>query len=383
MCLSFLGWDRRVNDPIRGTGIHHPSGDVMKIAFDENQLVETSKWDNSGDYFWKVDWDIGATEPVSSGAPLFDQNKRVIGQLWGGESECEGSDMRDWYGCFYHSYWPGGSTYYTRLKDHLGAVYTTLETIRGKGIITGPNLVCSSDEEFILQNAPSGSSVTWTAAYVTPSSGTGTTATFKSTCSEAAVGCVTFTISDFCGYAGSTTVSKTFLSAGPHPSDVELDVTYSTGEPAPKPGGTFLLCLYTYYYFYVVNNSSCSTSGYQWTLPPSISLVYTYNNMACVYTGYNPGGNVKVYANTCCECEDKLRILSAYVGTYYNCGGYYFSMSPHPHCRSDILGCLWPLCIIATFYMLENLHRPFLLNRIFLSPLLLLHTHGQRLVINL
>jgi len=126
------------------------------------------------------------------------------------------------------------------------------------------------------------------------------------------------------------TASKTYASGGPHPSDVELYVTYSTGQPAPKSGQTYLLCPYTYYYFYLINNSSCSTSGYEWTLPPSISKVWQYNNMICVHTGYNPGGNVQVKANTCCGCANKLRILSAYVGTYYDCGGYYFSMSPNP-----------------------------------------------------
>ncbi len=59
--------------------------------------------------------------------------------------------------------------------------------------------------------------------------------------------------------------------------------------------------------------------------------------MAGVYTGYNPGGNVKVYANTCCECEDKLRILSAYVGTYYYCGGYYMSFVPNPTTGETIM----------------------------------------------
>jgi len=336
MCLSFLGWDRSGNVPTEGTTIHHPSADVMKISFDEDQLIETSKGENSGDYFWKVDWDIGATENVSSGAPLFDQNKRVVGQLAGGESECGGDDMRDWYGCFYRS-WTGGGTSSTRLADWLGFGYTTLNTIRPEGIITGPWQVCSDDVDFTLQNAPEGSSVTWTAAYVTPSSETGTTATFHSTCTEAALGCVTFTVSNLCGGTASTTVSKTFMSAGPHPDSCKLYVTYSTGEPAPKPAGQYLLCPYTYYYFYVNNTSDCSTSDYDWTLPPSITLAYTYNNMACVYTGYNPGGNVIVKANTCCECEDEVKILSDYVGTYYNCGYRYMSFTPNPTADETIM----------------------------------------------
>jgi hypothetical protein len=53
--------------------------------------------------------------------------------------------------------------------------------------------------------------------------------------------------------------------------------------------------------------------------------------MASVYTGSNPGGNVRVNATTCCSgCGGNMLILSDYVGTYWNCGGYYFSMSPNP-----------------------------------------------------
>ena len=36
--FSWLGWDRSGNAPTSGTGIHHPSGDVMKISFDYNSL---------------------------------------------------------------------------------------------------------------------------------------------------------------------------------------------------------------------------------------------------------------------------------------------------------------------------------------------------------
>ncbi len=211
MCLSFLGWDRRSNVPTEGTMIHHPSADVMKISFDEDQLVETDEWENSWDGFWKVVWDIGAAENKSSGAPLFDQNKRVVGQLLGGPSECYGDDMRDWFGCFHHS-WTGGGTSTTRLSNHLGNAYY-MNTIRPGGIVTGPDIVCSDEETFTLTNAPPGSSVSWTASYVTPSSGTGTTAEFESTCPSAvAIGSVVFTISNMCGGTGSTTASKTFAS---------------------------------------------------------------------------------------------------------------------------------------------------------------------------
>ena len=162
-CLSFLGWDKTGSTPTEGTGIHHPMGDVMKISFDNNQLFETTIWQNSGSNHWRVIWDIGATEPGSSGSPLFDQNKRVIGQLSGGPSECDGSDMRDWYGCLYRS-WTGGGHDTTRLSSWLDPIggYTTLNTIRYLPEITGPDLVCISNATYTLHNRPPGTTVAWT-----------------------------------------------------------------------------------------------------------------------------------------------------------------------------------------------------------------------------
>lgn len=135
--VSFLGWDNTGATPNEGTGIHHPSGDVMKISFDDDQLVETSYLSNSGTNHCRVFWDIGATEGGSSGSPLFDQNERVIGQLRGGYSICDGIDMRDWYGCFYRS-WTGDSTSATRLSDWLdpyGTGATTMNTLASAYIL--------------------------------------------------------------------------------------------------------------------------------------------------------------------------------------------------------------------------------------------------------
>jgi len=53
--VSFLGWDRSGNTPTGGTCIHHPGGDVMKISFDYDPLVETAYLQNSGTNYWKVD----------------------------------------------------------------------------------------------------------------------------------------------------------------------------------------------------------------------------------------------------------------------------------------------------------------------------------------
>ena len=41
--------------------------------------------------WWIDNWEDSVTEPGSSGSPLFDQNHRIIGQLYGGAAACSGS----------------------------------------------------------------------------------------------------------------------------------------------------------------------------------------------------------------------------------------------------------------------------------------------------
>lgn len=115
----WLGWDHSGNTPTNGTSIHHPSGDVAKISFENNSLVVTNYNGINDTPHWKVTkWDNGVTEKGSSGAPLFDQNKKVIGQLHGGSSSCSNPDGSDYFGGFYRS-WTGGGTNTTRLSNWL------------------------------------------------------------------------------------------------------------------------------------------------------------------------------------------------------------------------------------------------------------------------
>ncbi len=81
--LYFNGWER--NNPSQGgVGIHHPAGDIKKIA-----THDTVPW-SYGNY-WRLYWaetpnGFSVTEGGSSGSPLYNSNNRVIGQLFGGSS---------------------------------------------------------------------------------------------------------------------------------------------------------------------------------------------------------------------------------------------------------------------------------------------------------
>lgn len=107
--LVFSGWNRSSVPATSATGIHHPSGDVMKISRDHDPLVRSSAFGQVNQH-WQVLWDVGVTEGGSSGSPLYDQDHRIIGQLQGGISDCGSSVQRDHYGSFDQSWtggWPG------------------------------------------------------------------------------------------------------------------------------------------------------------------------------------------------------------------------------------------------------------------------------------
>jgi len=114
----FNGWNNSNTAPSSTVSIHHPSGDIKKISFDDAastavQAMGSSEVASS----WQVEWDRNTTtEGGSSGSPLFDQNKRIIGQLWGGGASCSNLSAYDYYGRLYNSWQPAGSNSTNQLK---------------------------------------------------------------------------------------------------------------------------------------------------------------------------------------------------------------------------------------------------------------------------
>jgi len=97
-----LGWDRSSSAPSSAVCIHHPSGDVKKISFENNPCgSNSSRWIvNQWDAAPSAPNNVGITEGGSSGSPLMKQSDgRFRGQLWGGASYC-GYPFNDSYGRF-------------------------------------------------------------------------------------------------------------------------------------------------------------------------------------------------------------------------------------------------------------------------------------------
>jgi hypothetical protein len=98
--LFYAGWNHDDNTIItEATCIHHPVGDVMKITREED--IPFHSVGGGAQVWWVSDWEFGTTQGGSSGSPLFDQNHRIVGQLFGGQAGCAGTSpnqLFDYYG---------------------------------------------------------------------------------------------------------------------------------------------------------------------------------------------------------------------------------------------------------------------------------------------
>lgn len=219
----YAGWNRGTTAPTSSVCIHHPSGDIKKISFDNNAATNSSWSGTPANSHWHVIWDSGVTEPGSSGSPLFDQNQRIIGQLHGGASVCGGSDLSDEYGKFSVS-WNTGTTSATRLSDWLDPGSSGATTANGYDPFAGGAnfLTVSPSNQNVTAAAGStafsvSSNVSWTASTtatwitLSPASGTnnGTvTATYTANgTTSSRVGTITIT-------GGGFTQNVTVTQAG-------------------------------------------------------------------------------------------------------------------------------------------------------------------------
>jgi len=116
----YSGWSRSTTPATTSTGMHHPGGGIKKICQDNDPL--TMSLFNLASC-WKVgSWEQGVTEGGSSGSPLYDQNRRIVGQLFGGQASCA-LPLNDYYGRFDVSWGQGLAPW----LDPLGKAALTLD----------------------------------------------------------------------------------------------------------------------------------------------------------------------------------------------------------------------------------------------------------------
>ena len=129
-----MGWDRSGNPGTGGVCIHHPSGDIKKIATYTQTPVDNGN-------FWETYWITtsnghSVTEGGSSGSSLINSNYKVIGQLWGGSTiYCENpAAKKSIYGKLSVS-WASNDTIQRQLKHWLDPNNTGASNVIVKKVV--------------------------------------------------------------------------------------------------------------------------------------------------------------------------------------------------------------------------------------------------------
>ncbi len=174
--LHWAGWDRRLgstNEPpnsttatwpcTQGTGpfltaglcasIHHPGVDEKRITFVDTPL-SIGNISGGVNVHWRANWiatpalpniptpppyPVSVTEPGSSGSPLYNADRRLVGVLSGGPAACGNGSYFDFYGALFHA-WNGdvNATVTQRMRDHLDPANTGVFFIDGVDRCTPP-----------------------------------------------------------------------------------------------------------------------------------------------------------------------------------------------------------------------------------------------------
>lgn len=148
----YAGWDVTGMITDSTAGIHHPKGWIKKISIDHGPTASNYSpisWQGGTtseiSTHWAVTFDEGTTYGGSSGSPLFDENKRIIGQLHGG------GDI-DYYGKLSYS-WNHTSASFNTLQSFLDPTSSNVEILNAyypatntpdPQFISGFNTVCVS-----------------------------------------------------------------------------------------------------------------------------------------------------------------------------------------------------------------------------------------------
>ncbi len=138
----YAGWDASNSAVPNGRTIHHPSGDRKKISTFTSAL-QTASWGTGNGSHWRVVWSetengYGVTEGGSSGSPIFDPAKRIVGTLTGGgscctvggcESQFTGPNVPDYYGKMSYHFFGNPNSASQKLKEWLanGSSATVLD----------------------------------------------------------------------------------------------------------------------------------------------------------------------------------------------------------------------------------------------------------------
>lgn len=319
--VSYLGWS--IIDETIPTihGIHHPLGDVQKYMLGGPATPELLVEPGVSYGIWKYMLTNGFPETISSGSPTLNQNKRVIGSLYGAESVLNCSDFTSYevYSVRLSRSWSFLCSYLDPNNEGIVAINTITSTPGSKIFpsVNGPDLVCSSST-FTLQNAPLDLSVSWSiiqgaSLLSSPSSGTGKSANVSiSNTSVSGEIKIRFTVSGLCN-------SKTY------------DKTFRVGKPSGAgsiSGGTYV---YTYSIITYSVQAVPGATSYNWQLPSGWTGGGNgLGNSITVTVGPSSGNVTVIPVNSCASGQSSSLYVT--VNNCQNCRE--IEISPNPASES-------------------------------------------------
>jgi lysyl endopeptidase len=135
----FNGWNRdSMVLPTSEAMIHHPNGDIKKITLGVNPpTIQTNEvtWSNRAVSpalsHLRYTLEQGGMEGGSSGAPMFDQAGRIVGQLHGGSLNTDNCSVIYGLAGWLAKSWNGNGTPTSRLKDWLDPTNSGVLTQNG------------------------------------------------------------------------------------------------------------------------------------------------------------------------------------------------------------------------------------------------------------
>ena len=133
--VYYAGWNRD-DMPSNGVIIQHPEGDLKKIAFWSTAEISFTTQSHLEALCITSANGEGLVEPKSSGSPIFDGNKRIIGNVTAGSTGCVSSQTPGSAfivgGRFNHHWDQNGSTSNLQLKPWLDPTNSGVMNLDGK-----------------------------------------------------------------------------------------------------------------------------------------------------------------------------------------------------------------------------------------------------------
>jgi hypothetical protein len=135
--VYYNGWDRRDTPASSGVGIHHPNGDYMKISTygtsAKEMTFQSTEFTGTKSAHWNVTFQEttnghSVTAEGSSGSPLYNENKLVVGTLTGGSSSCSAPGGLNLYGkmSYHWDHYKADSAHMDIWLDPIGSGVKTL-----------------------------------------------------------------------------------------------------------------------------------------------------------------------------------------------------------------------------------------------------------------